>query len=343
MRGTGSPRRRLVLTVAMLLYARAASPQTDDELAAARKVFVQAVADEDAGRFDTALEKFQRVQAVKDTANVRYRIATCLEALGRRAEALSNFEAAVRLAEGDKTAGDAARASAARIEQLDHIVPRLTIVLPPDAPPETDVRVDDLPIAHDALRSPIPLDPGRHTITANALGRAPYRTGVTLTEGGNVTITVALQPLTPPVVDAGPPDAASTVPEQPAGPAGPSPLSIGLLGLGGALAAGSVVSFVLRGSNISTMQKDCPGPAGKDGNLQCPIAVTDQVNSARSSALTEQTLGWGLAAGAAAAVGAGVWLLLRPKPANSPAVGVAITPVVSNRGGLLVVSGPLLR
>jgi hypothetical protein len=333
--------------VAVLLHAPAAAPQTDDELAAARKIFVQAVADEDAGRFDTALEKFQRVQAVKDTANVRYRIATCLEALGRRAEALSNFEATVRLAEGDKTAAEAARASAARIDQLDRVVPRLKVVLPPDAPPETEVRVDDLPIAADALRNPIPLDPGHHTISANALGRVPYRTGVTLPEGGTVTITVALPPLTPPAADAGPPvDASTGVAEPPpAGSTGASPFAIGLLGLGGALAIGSVVSFVLRASSIDTLKNNyCSDYQPlSDGTLQCPIARKPDVNSTRSAAVTEQTLGWGLAAGAAAAIGAGLWFALRPQTANTPPVGVAVTPVVSQRGGMLVVSGPLLR
>jgi hypothetical protein len=343
----------LVLALATLLQAISARSQNGDELAAARKLFGQAVADEDEGRYDTALEKFQRVEAVKDTANVRYRIATCLENLGRRAEALSNYEEAVRLAEGDKTAAEAARASAARIEQLDRVVPRLTVVLPPDAPPDTEVRVDDLPLGADALRNPMPLDPGHHTIAANALGRAPYRTGVTLPEGGAVTITVALQPLVPPTPAdaAAPPDASATVPEPPPPPAstGSSPLAIGMLGLGGALAVGSVVSFVLSKSNIDTMKNVCANPPTwvipqpTDSKLECPDNRTPDINNTRSTAVTEQTVGWGLAAGAAAAVGVGVWLLLRPAPTNAPPVGVRIAPVVSQKGGMLVVSGPLPR
>jgi hypothetical protein len=347
MGGVGSARGTvcLGLAVALLLQAIPGLPQTDDELAAARKAFGQALADEAAGRYDTALEGFQRVDAVKDTANVRYRMATCLEALGRRAEALSNYQAAVRLAEGDKTAAEAARASAARIEQLDRIIPRLTVVVPPDAPPDTEVRIDDLPVGGDALRNPIPLDPGHHTIAANALGKAPYRTGVTLPEGGAVSITVALQPLVPAVADAGAADADAGAPERqpPPAPERTSPLTIGLLGLGGALAIGSVVSFVLRGSSVGTITKDCPQYA-MDGKLSCPndAATMDAVNNARSSALTEQTLGWGLAAGAAAAIGAGLWLALKPRPTSAPN-GVGIAPVISQSGGMLIVSGPLSR
>jgi hypothetical protein len=120
-------------------------------------------------------------------------------------------------------------------------------------------------------------------------------------------------------------------------------LTIGLLGLGGALAVGSVVSFVLRGSNIDTMTRDCP-TTGSDGKLQCPPGTNQsEVNSARSAAVTEQALGWGLAAGGAAALGAGLWFLLRPQPASAPTVGVRIEPAISQRGGMLVVSGPLLQ
>jgi hypothetical protein len=345
-RGTVSlrPFPGVALATALLLQAVSARPQTDDELAAARKVFSQALADEEAGRYDTALEEFQRVDAVKDTANVRYHIAKCLEALGRRAEALSNYDAAVRLALGDKTATDAARESAARIGQLEHVIPRLTVVVPPDAPPDTEVRVDDLPVSADALRNPMPLDPGRHTIAANALGKAPYRTGVTLAEGSNVTITVALQPLVAPSADGGAPgDAGDGGPVPPAGTSGgASPLAIGLLGLGGALAIGSVVSFVLRASSIDTLNKNC-SPVGSGSNdVTCKYGTDSESTSARSAAITEQNLGWGLAAGAAAAIGAGLWLSVTSHPASAPG-GVAVSPVVSPTGGMLVVSGPLPR
>jgi hypothetical protein len=325
--------------------------QTDDELAGARKLFAEAVTDEDATRYDTALEKFRRVEAVKDTANVRYRIATCLEALGRRAEALSNYQTAIHLAEGDRTATDAARESTARAAQLDRVVPHLTIVVPANAPPATAVRVDDQPVDANTLRTPLLLDPGHHTIAADAPGMAPYRTGVTLPEGGAVTITIALEPppaasattSTAPVVDAGlPPPVTSPA----AGSSGASPLAIGLLGLGGALAVGSVVSFVLRGSNLDTLNKDCANPpaAPQPGSLSCPLSRTSEVNNAHNAAQIEGPLGWGLAGGAVASIGAGVWLLVRPRPAAAQGgSGVGVTPIVSQNGGMLVISGPLPR
>jgi hypothetical protein len=343
----------MLLTVAPFVttLATPARGQTGDPLAEARKLYVEAVADEDASRYETALGKFQQVETVKDTANIRYRIATCLEALGRRAEALSNYQVAVRLAEGDRTAVDAARESGARAAQLDRIVPHLSIVVPPDAPPGTRVRVDDAPVDADSLKSPIPLDPGMHTIAADAPGRVPYRIGVKLPEGGGtVAISVALDRVgssatRDPATGVAPGNGGSADPpwppsEQPAPPrAGPPTAGLVLLGLGGALAVGSVVSFALQLSNLGTMSTDC-GATPPSGKLSCPLSKQSEVDSAKNAASVEGPLGWGLAIGGVAALGAGTWMLLRPRPAQATG-GVQVTPMISRAGGLLVVSGPL--
>jgi hypothetical protein len=340
---------RLVALVATPAYAQ--TDAQEEQLAGARKLFVEAVADEDANRYDTALEKFRRVAAVKETANVRYRIATCLEALGRRAEALAEYAAAVHLAESEKSgaSADVAREAAARSAQLDRIVPHLTVVVPPTAPPDTEVRIDDQPVTPDALRNPIALDPGKHTITAEASGRVPYRTGVALPEGGSVTITLALEPPKPhPTTDAAAAaDGAPATPDHSMESASHAPplLAIGLVGLGAALTVGSIASFVARSSNLDTMNKDCaspPPPPPTDGSLKCPYSKSNEVNGARNAAQLEGPLGWGFAIGALAAAGAGTWLLLRSQPA-APRAGLVVSPVVSNTGGMFILSGPLPR
>src|SRR5579884_3152182 len=131
MRAARSLRRGIALGLVAFVVARAvpAFAQSPDDLAAARRLFGEAVADEDAKRYDTALDKFQRVAAVRETANVRYRIASCLEALGRRAEALAGYEAAQQLGASERGAADVVRAAADHAARLDRIVPRLAIVL----------------------------------------------------------------------------------------------------------------------------------------------------------------------------------------------------------------------
>jgi hypothetical protein len=329
----------LSLLACQLARAMPAAAQSADQLEAARKLFADAVADEDAKRFDTALEKFRRVAAVKDTANVRYRIATCLESLGRRAEALSNYEASVKLGEQEKAGPDVLRASREHAAELDRVVPRLTIVLPADAPATTDVRVDDAPVDRAALADGLPLDVGHHTIRATAPGDTPFETAVTLPEGGHVSISVTLTPVAPPP-PAGPP-AGQTLGQPPAGrsgdveqpPVAPShPSHVGAwiaIGVGGALAVGSVVTFVVQQSNISTINNDCNNNPGA-----CPPTHKQDVQAAQSAASWQGPLAIGLAAGAVVGLGIGTWLLL-----STPSQSVSVAPAFLRDGGLFVLQG----
>lgn len=319
-----------------------AAAQSAGDLDAARKLFTEAVTDEDAKRYDTALDKFKRVAAVKDTANVRYRIASCLEALGRRAEALASYEQAVKVGEQEKAAPDVMRAARDRAAELDRVVPRLTIVLPADAPATTEVRVDDAPVDRAALGQGMPLDVGHHTIGATAPGDAPFDTAVTLPEGGHVSITVMLTPLGAP--PAGPPGG-QPLGQGPSGQQGPGEQNPALpahpshagtwvaFGVGGALAVGSVVTLLLRQSNINTINSDCP-TSNKQGQLVCNPGTQNDVNGARSAAQWQGPLGIGLAAGAVVGIGIGTWLLV-----STPSQSVSVAPAFLRDGGLLVVQG----
>ncbi|MGH7297632.1 MAG: hypothetical protein ACRELB_22030, partial [Polyangiaceae bacterium] len=178
---------------AVVLGGVPAAAQTEDELAAARKLFAEAVADQDARLYETALDKFRKVAAVKDTANVRFRVASCLEGLGRRPEALASYEAAERLGAGDPGAADVVRAATERATQIDHALPRLTVLLPANAPAGTVVQVDATAVDPASQPAGMPLEPGQHTVSATAPGDLPFTTGVTLAEGARVTLTVTLQ------------------------------------------------------------------------------------------------------------------------------------------------------
>jgi len=323
----------LSLLVCHVARAAPAAAQSAEQLDAARKLFTDAVADQEAKRFDTALDKFQRVAAVKDTANVRFRIASCLEGLGRRAEALASYEAAMKLADQEKVA-DVLKAARERAADLDRLVPRLSVVLPTDAPAATEVRVDDAPVDRSSLAGML-LDVGHHTIRATAPGDSPFETAVTLPEGGHVSISVILTPVAPP-----PGQALGPGPSGPSGdgeknpPVTSHPSHVGAwiaIGVGGALAVGSVVSFVLRQSNISTIDNDCPGGGSP---LQCPSSKQSEVNDARNAAQWQGPLAIGLAAGAVVGVGIGAWLL-----ATSPSQSVSVAPAFLRDGGLLVLQG----
>ena len=320
-------RTALALAIAATLHAAPCMAQDDDAIATARRLFAEAVGDEDAKRYETALDKFRQVAVVKETANVRYRIASCLDALGRRVEALASYDAAVRLGAQDPSAADAVQASRARAAQLDPTVARLTIVVPPEVCSGAEVRVDDAPIDLGASSPSVPLDPGHHTLRASAPGCAPFETAVTLAAGARVSITVTLQPAGPSPSPASPPPLASATP-------------VGAwvaIGVGGALAVGSVVSFVLRASNMSTLNRDCTTTSA--GSLSCPSSTQDEVNGAHDAAKIEGPLGIGLAAGAVVSLGIGAWLFASaPKDGSS---AVVVMPAWTAQGGGFFVRGSL--
>ena len=340
------PRRGLALVLALcagaaVLAAPRAGAQTEEELAGARRLFARAVEDQNAKRYDVALDEFRRVAAVKETANVRYRIASCLESLGRNAEAFESYRQAVQLGQDDKQAADTVRAASDRVTALDRVVPRLSIVLPADAPPGTQVRLDDAPVDAAKLSEPLAVDVGHHTIAVEAPGRQPYRTGLTVAEGARLTITAELPAVAVAPASASASSSSALVHED----AGVAPLrsrtpGYVLIGVGGVLAAGSVVSLVLQAGNLRTLNDDCHSAGG--GPLQCPQSKQSEANSAHDAAKVEGPLAIGLGIGAAVAAGIGLWWVLTSPTESAPASGAtAVVPWISGTAGGVVVKLPV--
>jgi hypothetical protein len=139
--------------VANVARAEPPAPADTDPLPAARALFAEALHDEEAGRFADALDKFQRVRAVRDTASVEYRIGSCSEGLGDPVAAYRAYLTARTLAAGDPQSGDIGRAASERLDALSKKVAQLTVVTPPPSPPAT------APAAPEASAEPPPSAP----------------------------------------------------------------------------------------------------------------------------------------------------------------------------------------
>jgi hypothetical protein len=123
-----------VVCTASVARAQTAGPPSPDPLAAARALFVEALHDEEAGRFADALEKFERVRAVRDTPAIEYRIGTCHEGLGEPVPAYRAYLAAQALGRADPQSADITHAASDRLDALSKDVARLTLVMPTPAP-----------------------------------------------------------------------------------------------------------------------------------------------------------------------------------------------------------------
>jgi hypothetical protein len=308
-------RRSLVAAVAGLLVVTAtpiaaAQAPPPEKLAAARKLFAEALRDEQEKRFDVALEKLRAVQQTKNTLAVRYRIASCEEGAGRLRRALGDFRAL-----GDDTTAEGAeeqdivKSAKDKALAIDERIPKLTVHLSARAPADAAVTVDDERLGPGALKGePVPLDPGDHEVRATATGATPYASRVSMREQGRVALQIALDPA------GAPPPEPPRMP--PPSPEPPPTLGYVLLGAAGVFAAATTVTLILRKGDIDTLNDACPGG-------RCPASRETELTATRSRALTEGPLAIVLAGVAALAGGAGLYLVLAPgKEPNAPAIGL---------------------
>lgn len=186
-----------VVSCGVVLAGRAAAAPTASDLQAARELFAQAEKDEDAGRWQDALEALRRVAQVKLTAGVRYHIALCEEHLGQLVGALADYEVAQTQARAEH-AQDVLRLVGKQVATLNSRVPSLTIHVVPELPDER-VWLDGQPLAHTMVGVAMPVDPGVHRIEATAPQRPTSTATITLHERDATVLDVKLgEPRTEP-------------------------------------------------------------------------------------------------------------------------------------------------
>ena len=244
----------------ILLAAPAIRAGTGSDLERARALFTEALADEEAGRAEIALGKFQQVQGVRDTAQVEYRIGTCLETLGRRRTALMAYDRSTRLGRGDAEAADVVASANDRIAKLATTMGKLSLDVH-GTTAGVAVQVDGQAIDGEEVKSDIVLDPGPHTVDIMAPAMKPSHSNVTVDAGKRVVLSVELAP------EPRPPTLSYTRRN----------LGIGMLAGGAALGIGAGVTLLVRQNLIDTIKSDCPG-------LMCPAALHDSIESMRSTA-----------------------------------------------------------
>jgi hypothetical protein len=295
--------RRETFVFALLMVAKAAHAQTDAEMEAGRRLFAEGMTAENAGHCPEALEKYRQVQAVKDTANIRFRIGACSEATGQLRAAVRAYDGAIRLGRGDPQAKDVTDEATKRIEALAPKMGRLRVKRPDGA----SVQIDNEPVADADLAEPLWMDPGMHGVTATSSGKKPFHMDVAVKEKTETNVEIAMEPDVPPP----PPVEPSSVPKI---------IGWSLVGLGGVLAIGGVISIVVRETSIGTITGAC--------NPTCALARQMELQSTRDRALVAGPLAGALfvGGGVAAATGA-ILLFVAPKKTTGlvPVVGPAFS------------------
>jgi hypothetical protein len=275
-----------------------------EALKRAREQFGQALALQTAGDWAGALALLKEVAAIKSTPQVRFNMALCEEKLGRLVAALGDYELAAADARAEN-ADQVAEEVEGRLEALHQRIPKITIKRGSGAE-AASVALDGTSIGDQMVGTPMPTDPGPHTVEAKAPGFKPFRKALRLAEQQSETVELVLEPEPPP-----PPGVV----------AGGSGRAVGrgpiygyvIGGIGIASLGASGIFFGLRAGKISDLDKACP-------NRTCP---SDQQSDIDAGKLYTTIANVSLAVGVAAVAGGVVLILSSGTSKEEPAVALA--------------------
>jgi hypothetical protein len=293
---------------------QAHQPSAEDR-AAAQALFDEGRELMESGKAEDACPRFEESERLEPGLGTRFHLASCYEAVGRLASAHALYlevaaEAATR---GQQAREKVARERAAAVEP--HLS-RLTIEVPFAASPEMRIERDGKLVGSAQWGLGVPVDPGVHSVNAEAPGRMPWATKVDVPPDTGVT-RVTIPPLA----------------EKRQSFFDPLSRKIGLAALGvgvGTIALGSVFAIQAISKKNASNEAGC-------GDDSCPtpngVSLRNQAIAAGDRATWAMGVGL-LGLGAAAAL---FWIV--PVDEESGPSDVHLSPVADLRSASLRLDG----
>jgi hypothetical protein len=287
-----------LVSVSRVAVAAPSGAPSATDLAAARALFAQGSADEQAGRWADALDKMRRASTVKMTPGLRFHIALCEEKLGHLVAALEGYTAAQDAARAENNR-EVLKLASEPLLALKLRMPTVLVDVPLKflmGPARAEVSIDGVTLAPESFGKPTPVDVGTHTIQARARGQTPYAVTITVVERQAATLAIPFTPLPGyhedvPVVAVAPVPA----PTEPRSPAVVSTTgahhssALAIVATAGAvvLIGGGVGAFAAAGSDQSYWNGACQSKPQPCGN-RTPVRAWD------ATALTAWVAGAGV-------------------------------------------------
>jgi hypothetical protein len=186
--------RALSLISALLFVSPSVFAQTDAALS--ETLFQEGRRLMDAGKYAEACPKLQESQRLDPGTGTLLNLGRCLKEAGKPASAWVTFNEAVASARAENRADRVALAQG-EIKKLEDTMPRLSVVVPPEADVQgLSIHVDEATISPAARGVASPVDPGDHRISASAPGRKTWTNTVSVRPGAQ-THTVVIPVLEP--------------------------------------------------------------------------------------------------------------------------------------------------
>jgi hypothetical protein len=225
------------------------------------------------GKASEACPKFAESQRLDPKLGTLLNLAACHEAEGKLALAWSEFMDAKILADRAKRPDRIAFAkehAAALEKRLAHL--RITAPTTSSSEPAIELRLDGKPLSSAALGTPLPLDPGPHTLEAVAPGKKPWQNTIEARAGDESRVEIPVLADEPP--SPAPPSTPPRADPRPEPSSGEEMSSLRTVGFitGGVGLAGLAVGTVFGVLAFSTEGKardvcpnaGCPTPDGLD-------------------------------------------------------------------------------
>lgn len=141
------------------------------------------------GDLEKACPLFAESLRLDPAVGTAMNLAECEERRGQLTSALRAWQQAINLAEANND--ERGQVAQQRYDALLPTVPRLTIVLAPNAPEGTTVMRKDVLLGSATLGRSLPVDPGTYVVTVTAPGRKDTRVTIVLDAGDTRTLTVS--------------------------------------------------------------------------------------------------------------------------------------------------------
>lgn len=162
--------------------------------AVAAQLFDDAQALAAKGEMAQACAKYAESERLDPQLGTLLYLGDCYDKLGKTASAWASFKDAVEIASQRNDEREAA--ARAKLAELTPKLSRLTIEIGSGAPPEIQIRRNGALLGQTLIGSPLPVDPGEHTIVASAQGYEEWSSTVSVPGAGS-SIVVTVPSLTP--------------------------------------------------------------------------------------------------------------------------------------------------
>ncbi len=265
-RGASSKARRrsaagLLVALGLTLSAAAHAQRTTAEKAAAETLFDKGLKQLEANDLKGACRSFEQSQRVDPAVGTLLYLAECYERTGRSASAWVTFREASSLAR-ELRQSERAEIGEARAKRLEPLLARLTIRVADEAVADLTLTSDGVPVPRALLGVPTPVDPGPHTLVAEAPGYQRWEQSIVIENTPQET-----EVIVPPLVANVVPEPASapvtSSPPETTSPAPPPPIRHGvnhapswILGGVGLLSVSAGVLLSLRAHNLDDQAKE---------------------------------------------------------------------------------------